>query len=322
MLSQSSAPKNLVPNPSFEQNISKRGDINGATPWVGVGTVDYYVKPEKRDTSRYKGARTGTCYAGLRFQKEYKEFMYVPLKEPLKEGGIYHFEMFVRVLLFDNVTVTIKQLGGYFSKEPYTENMKFEKENIVDSTNINGLAGTRNWIRIKGDYFAEGGEKYLILGNFRPKMKDDFVKNNKMELFAFEEGYYYVDDVSLYLKGEQTDSVKKAQQAALDSFPDTFTANQTIELKNIYFEENNARILRNSNKTLNALAKILNEHPFMEIQVNVKSGNISLSKQRAKSIEDYFKTQGVINPIKYKASAYPKTDKEQPGQVDLLIIAP
>ncbi len=317
--SQKKTVKNLIPNPSFETNTNKRGDISSASPWIGVGTVDYYLKPEKRDTSKFKGARTGTCYAGLRFQKEYKEFMYVPLAEGLKEGQVYEFEMFVRLLNFANVTVTIKQLGVCFSEDPYRDDMEFFKENIVDSTNENGLAGTMKWIRIHGDYTAHGGEKYAILGNFKTKMKDDFVKKDKVGMFDFEEGYYYVDDVSLFAKKSVNDSAKTAQH---QSFPETFTAGQAFEIKNIQFEEGGTRILRNSYKTLNELIEMLNNHPFMEIQVNIKTDNQSLSKSRTKSINDYFTERGVVNPVKYKGLVLPKTAEKGSCVMEVVILVP
>lgn len=299
-------PKNLIPNFSFETGTSKRNDISSAPPWIGVGTVDYYLKPEKRDTSKFKGARTGTRYAGLRFQKEYKEYMYVPLNEALKEGQTYHFEMFVRLLNFDNVTVTIKQLGACFSEDPYMEDMEFFEENIVDSSNENGLADTLDWMRIHGDYTAHGGEKFVILGNFKARMKDDFVKKNKMGLFEFDEGYYYVDDVSLYPKKIAADSLAAL---AAHAYPETFTAGQVFQLNNIQFEDDGTRILRNSYKLLNGFVEMLNNHPFMELQINVKSDNHSLARSRAKSISDYLKEQGVINPIKFKGVAAPDSEK-------------
>ena len=302
LFAQKKPSKNLIPNPSFETTTNKRGgDISLASPWIGVGTVDYYLKPEKRDTSRYKGARTGICYGGLRFQKEYKEYMYAPLLEPLKEGKLYHFEMFVRLLQFENVTVTIKQLGACFSEEPFAETMDFYKENIVDSTNPNGISGTSNWIRIKGDYRAQGGEKYVILGNFNIKMKDDFVKKNKNSVFEFEEGYYYVDDVSMY-DISYKDTAKKITKTAI-TFPTVFEAGQKISIPNIDFEMGGARILKGSYKTLNELVAMLNNHPFMEIQLNVKMSNMSLAKARAKSIADYLASQSIVNPLKQKAIA-------------------
>lgn len=319
--SQKKAPKNLIPNSGFESSINKRGDINNATPWVGIGTVDYYVKPEKRDTSRYKGARTGSCYAGLRFQKEYKEYMYVPLTETLQEGKTYHFEMYARLLNFDNVTVTLKQLGGYFSEEPFTENMEFFKENIVDTTNINGISGTLDWIPIRGDYTANGGEKYVIIGNFRPKMKDDFVKKDKTGVFAFEEGYYYIDDVSLYPVKTAADTLKK-NAAASFVVPDSFAPGQVIEIKNIQFEEGGTRILKGSTKILNVVANMLNNNPFMEIQINVKMDNQQLAKQRAKAIEDYLKEQGILNPLKHKGIVQSNAAEKGTCVTEIVVLKP
>jgi outer membrane protein OmpA-like peptidoglycan-associated protein len=312
--------KNLIPNSSFEEFTNKSNDISNAKPWVGVGTVDFFMKPEKRDTSHYKGARTGANYAGLRFQKEYKEYMYVPLTETLQEGSVYHFEMFVRLLTFENVTVTIKELGAYFSEEPFNEGMVFYKEGVVDSSNEYGIAGTRNWMRIQGNYTALGGEKYVILGNFRTKMKEDFVKKNKTAIFEFEEGYYYVDDVSLYKKNGVKDSTKKIKTSLLPVFTDTFTVGQSVEIKDIQFEDGGTRISKLSYKIVNELARVLNDHPFMEVQIDVKMSNHTDAKIRAKAICDYLKEQGVINTLKHKGEALSDTTDKSACVVNMIVI--
>lgn len=64
--------KNLVPNGSFENYRKKSGSIKQAIPWQQIASVDFYQEPISNDTSRFKGARTGKCYAGLRFQKNIK----------------------------------------------------------------------------------------------------------------------------------------------------------------------------------------------------------------------------------------------------------
>lgn len=61
--------KNLVPNGSFENFRKKSGNIKNAIPWQQIASVDYYQEPLSNDTTAQKGARTGSCYAGLRFQK-------------------------------------------------------------------------------------------------------------------------------------------------------------------------------------------------------------------------------------------------------------
>ncbi|HSH67779.1 MAG TPA: hypothetical protein VLB84_18705 [Bacteroidia bacterium] len=299
---QTAEEKNLVPNPSFETHRSRSGDLKNALPWVGIGTVDYYMKPEKRDTSRYKGARTGTAYAGLRFQRDYKEYMYVPLTDKLERNKTYHFKMYVRLLDYNNVTVTVKQLGVYFSDFAFNPKMSFDKESMIDSSYKKGISGTLDWIPIQGDYVAHGGEKYIIIGNFREKMKDDFVKKNPLNLFEFAEAYYYIDDVSLYRKIMPEDTASEPPQV----FPDKFVVNQVVDVKNIQFEKDGTRILLVSQRVLDNVILMLNNHPFMELQINL-TDNTSVNS-RAKAIHRYLTDHGAINPMVHNGIQAPSGD--------------
>lgn len=316
-VAQKAEEQNLVPNPSFEFHRNKSGDIKNALPWVGIGTVDYYMKPEKRDTTKFKGARTGTAYAGLRFQKDYKEYMYVPLTEKLQKGKIYHFKMHVRLLDYSNVTVTVKQLGVYFSDVPYNVGMSFDKESIVDSTYKKGIAGTLDWITIQGDYTAHGGEKYIIIGNFRAKMKDDFVKKNKLGFFEFLESYYYIDDISLVRKMEDGDLLSNVGPPQV--FPDSFFVNQVIEVKNIQFEKGGTRILLVTQKVLDQVNIMLNNHPFMELQLNL-TDNTS-ANARVKAIYDYLVEHGAVNPMIRKGISAPDGDTSG-SKLELIVTKP
>jgi OmpA-OmpF porin, OOP family len=307
--SQAKKGKNLIPNPSFEIHKSKSGDIKAAAPWKGVGTVDYYIKPEKRDVSQYKGARTGEGYAGLRFQSDYKEYMHVKLIEPLEKGKVYHFKMYIRLLEANNVTVTVKQLGAYFSQTEFQVGMIFNEEGLVDTTYNKGLSGTLNWILIQGDYTAKGDEKYVIIGNFRTRMKDDFVKKNKWSLFEFKEAYYYIDDLSLREKLAEIDSTTLGDKEAspVDWIPYAFEGGQTFEIKNIYFEKGTGKLLSTSYPSLDGLAKAFIDHPSMEISINGHTDKLAteeeekrISKEKAKEVYDYLRSKGVTNQLVFK----------------------
>lgn len=306
--SQAKKGKNYIPNPSFEERKSKGSDIKAAIPWKGVGTVDYYTKPDKRDISQYKGARTGTSYAGLRFQADYKEYMHVKLLETLEKGEVYEFKMYIRILEAENVTVTIKQLGAFFSPEEFRIGMEFNEEGLVDTTYNKGISGTLNWILIQGDYTATGNEKYMIIGNFRTKMKDDFVKKNKWSLFAFQEAYYYIDDLSLCKKNPEDNTPKYDKEGGVVNWlPHSFHAGKSFDIKNVFFEKGTSKLLSESDKALDQLAKMLMDKPTTSIQINGhmdKFGNEEeerrISKERAKAVYDYLKAKGVTNQMTFK----------------------
>lgn len=301
--------KNLIPNPSFETHKNKASDIKNALPWIGVGTVDYYMKPDKRDSSRYKGARTGASYAGLRFQADYKEYMHVKLLDELQKGRVYNFKMYVRLLEANNVTVTVKQLGAYFSNAPFSVGMTFDEEGLVDSTYSKGISGTLNWILIQGDYTAQGGEKYIIIGNFRTKMKNDFVKKKKVGIFDFKEAYYYIDDISLrklIMPGDTAGAPKFVETKIPPIIPDNISIGEVYPIPNLEFEKDNAKLKNASIKILEVVVHDLNEHPFIEIEINGYTDNKAneavnrkLSKDRAKVVYDYLKANGIVSPMSY-----------------------
>ncbi len=295
--------KNLVPNPSFEFHKGSSAVIKNAVPWLNSGTVDYYLKIDKKDTSVFKGPHTGKCYAGLRFQANYKEYMFVKLTEPLVKGNPYKFEMYVRLL--ERSTVSVKQLGVYFSDNPFKVGMEFDEEGVVDSTYKKGISGTLRWIPIRGEYIAKGGEKYIIVGNFKTVMKDDFVRKNKWEIFEMREAYYYVDDISV-LRPDTLISTKPEKKTA-PTLPDKFVTGQVIQIKNVQFENGSAVITKASFKALDELVNTLNKYPFMEIQINghtddqgKENSNLKLSKERSKAVYTYLLEQGVINPMKHE----------------------
>ena len=302
--------KNIVPNPSFETHKNATlGDIKNAVPWIGIGTVDFYMKPEKRDTSRFKGAHKGTCYAGLRFQENYKEYMYVKLEQPLEKDAVYNFRMYVRMLEAKNVTVTIKQLGVYFSEVPFKVGLIFSEDGLIDSTNKKGLSGL-NWMLIQGDYKAHGGEKYIIIGNFRTKVKDDMIRKKKFDLFGFQEAYYYIDDVTLRKKIIPVDSVEASKQAELYKLPvlpEKLDDGQIITIEKIQFEKGTDELTKSSYRFLDEYLDLLDQNPFMQVEIvghtdnqGNEISNKKLSTNRAKAVYQYFKDQEALNPMAYK----------------------
>lgn len=305
--------KNLVPNGSFENFRKKSGSIKQAIPWQQIASVDYYQEPISNDTSLSKGARTGNCYAGLRFQKKYKEFLQVKLAEPLHRGTTYEFEMYVRLAFWSNAS--LKSLGALFSKVGYKSKADAVKTAIIDSVCKKGsFINGYQWFKISGKYLADGGEKYLTIGNFSPNVKKDMVRMNIFK-FGFKEAYYFVDDVSLIKAKEVVEKVKveivgsfyvDAQDSVLE-VSKTIKVGEKVQLKNIFFENGRYYILPESYSELNKLVQYLLRNPQMEVQINghsdnsgSKAKNQRLSEQRAREVFEYLIKKGVQNKLYFK----------------------
>ncbi len=309
--SQTVIDKNLVPNGSFENYKRKSDNIKNALPWKGIATVDYYQAVIPNDTTLCKGARTGECYAGLRFQKKYKEFLEVKLAEPLKPRQSYQFECWIRLAFWSNAQ--LKSFGVYFSKAGMRAVSYPEREYVVDSVAKKGaLDGKFCWFKISGVYKAGGGEKFITVGNFSPNVKKDMAKINLFKP-GFKEAYYFVDDVSIKwikpkeddIKVVDLDSLKKYEKDSVLQVKTDAHVGEKITLK-VSFELGKSYLTSESFPELNKLSQYLFRHSNFVIRINghsdnsgSKRKNLRLSEERARAVFEYLITKGVQNKMYY-----------------------
>jgi outer membrane protein OmpA-like peptidoglycan-associated protein len=302
--------KNLVPNGSFENFRKKKNDLKSAIPWVPHGSVDYYQTTLKNDVGTCKGAHSGECYAGLRYQKKYKEFMEVKLSETLKRGNIYQFECYIRLAFWSNAM--LKSFGVYVSKGGMKAVNFPEKECVLDTVAAKtALNGDFCWFKFKGNYRASGGEKFITIGNFSPDIKADMIKIN-LKSPGFKEAYYFVDDVSLKwikpkddFKTVYVDSIGYEKDSVLQVNKNVQTG-EKITLK-VSFENGKSYLLPESFSELNKLSQYLFRHQNFVIKIDghsdnsgSKSKNQKLSEQRARAVFEYLITHGVQNKMYYQ----------------------
>ncbi len=306
--------KNLVPNGSFENYRRKSSDIRKAIPWRGIETIDYYHNALSNDTTRQKGAYSGYAYTGFRFRKKYKEFLQTKLAEPLHRGTVYEFTMHIRLAYWSNAV--LKSFGVLFSKAGYRGQMDAVKSNMFDTVCVQGgLHNAYHWITVRGYYKADGGEKYITIGNFAPKIRKDLMRI-EISKFGAREAYYFVDDISL-VKAPQFEE-KVAVQIVGPSYnfnEDDSTlkvkanidVGEKIALNNIFFENGKYYLLPESYIELNKLAKYLISRPALEIQINGHSDNTGkayknqkISELRAREVFEYLIKKGVQNKMYFK----------------------
>lgn len=306
--------KNLVPNGSFENYRKKSSDIRRAIPWRQIETIDYYHNPLDNDTTIERGAYQGNCYAGFRFRKKYKEFAQVKLAEPLHRGTIYEFRIHLRLAYWSNAQ--LRSFGALFTKGGYRGQKDVYKGNMVDTVcGKGGLEKGYRWFEIRGFYKADGGEKYLTIGNFSPVINKDLYRIKTIGL-RVKEAYYFVDDISLKRAPQFEEKVKvvvvgpaktENEEDSVLKVKENIQVGEKVSLNNIFFENGRYTILPESYAELNKLAQYLIRHPELEIQINGHSDNAGMrhknqriSELRARSVFEYLIQKGVQNKMYFK----------------------
>jgi gliding motility-associated-like protein len=185
----------------------------------------------------YRYARTGSAYAGIMILAGLEhpnvdpcvwtwtdDYVQVQLKDSLKGGEWYCVSFYVAPAYFENRikeglngiytrSIAVDQLGAFFSKtmpgdgpgiwQTYAPNGYLPMEPQVESRKgwILDDTGT-NWTPITGVFKAQGGEKWLTIGNFRAEdsLTQKVIYNpnhcNPSDSFSGN-GFYYIDDVNV-----------------------------------------------------------------------------------------------------------------------------
>ncbi len=217
-----SAQSNLVPNPSFEDTTScppnglGLGQLNYTAFWQNptLGTPDYW-NMNCSPITIYQYARTGSGYVGVyaynTSQPNDREYIQVQLTDSLISNNKYCVSFYITLSQFSIYAVST--IGCYVSQNAISSgNQQYLPFSPQIENGINNLIrDTINWVLISSQFVAQGGEKFITIGNFR----DDL--NCGLTLLPRTGGsssYYFIDDVS----------VVECEEEAL-SIPNVFTPN-------------------------------------------------------------------------------------------------
>jgi hypothetical protein len=201
----SSQSANLVPNPGFESHSSCPSDqaqVDRAVPWFQptFATSDYYHTCASSSFASvpdnffgHQDPHSGQGYTGLYAYdaENYREYIEVPLTEPLMAGRTHQVSFYVN--LADRSGFAVDNLGAYFSIGPVTDSTHGTPLPFVPQVrNPAGrfLSSQVEWMLVGGVFTAAGGENYLTIGNFYDDLNTPTIGSG----FA---AYYYVDDVTV-----------------------------------------------------------------------------------------------------------------------------
>ncbi len=214
---------NLVPNPSFEEydtcpelapvgylsrnwfnplSPSSPDYFNSCAPYQNYGVPKNYAGHEF--------ARTGFAYVGIvtyvdeisnPIKNNWREYLEVQLIDTLRKGVNYCIQFYVSGC--DSAIYISNDLGVYFSKNEIRDTcpsnlpcpLPFQPQ-FENSAN-NNLNSNSGWTKISGTYLANGGEKYIVIGNFKNSTATIASLSGWTTTYRDTVAYYYVDDVSL-----------------------------------------------------------------------------------------------------------------------------
>lgn len=319
LLATQSGGQNLIPNSGFEEHKAR------PLSWFNTGEHftrvirDWYA-PTVTSPDAYgprvripkfwqqkgfgaESPKTGSGMAGITLfgcvdgKPHCREYLAVPLKEPLQIGKRYQLSFYVQRL---ERSLAINNLGAALSSTAVlTENE--ERLNLTPILKQQKILSSDPgvWEKLEVTFAAKENSKYLIIGNFHEDNKTQTeVREGSIENYA----YYYIDDVVLLpLEVKPANTTKPVVvKKKTDWPPKEIFVGSVIRLNNIYFDHDKSELLPKSFLELNKVLSFLKENPQIEIEVRGHTDNvgafeynIDLSKRRAAAVFKYLTDKGI-----------------------------
>ncbi len=243
---------NLVPNPSFEDYTNcpnSYGYLEKALHWFdGCATLSSYYNCCANNTFPHIGVpynggcnylipKSGNAYAGIFAElspDNRRAYLEVRLTEPLKANTGYHAGFWI--CMYDCLYLAMDMAGMYFSVDsvwcPQNQIPPVNLINAVPQVNNtpgNVLTDTANWTLISGYFKADGGEQFLVIGNFYPWNQTTWYWT---QMQGYPRAYYFIDDVFVYEDSLTTGAPQNITQPdpGINIIPNPANSTITIEI--------------------------------------------------------------------------------------------
>ena len=224
ILSIGARAQNLVPNPSFEIHSAcpTGGQLYNASPWfqplkylgnnVTIScSTDYYDSCSTywqtlvpNNLAGHQFARTGIDYVGFSMfypvNNGLREYLETELTSSLIAGETYCIEFYVS--LADTSRTAVSNFGAYFSNDSLvydsTNAWRIPVTPQIINSPANIVTDKDNWVKISGSFVAQGGEKFITIGNFSDSSVVTYTNVPTSGAGAITDSYYFIDDISVF----------------------------------------------------------------------------------------------------------------------------
>lgn len=206
-------------------------------PWLSYNTADYFNENSQWTFSGYINgnystyttlsiprnsfgssfAKDSNYYAGFigyagnmsPVYLDYKEYIYQQLDFPLINNETYCLSFWVKLSPGSNRA--IKEVGAFLTNTLPSMSSTYYISAQPQVLNNTFIADTSNWTLVQGCFTADGGEQYIMIGNFNSNINTSSqnIGNNLSYLICCDpKAYYYIDDISL-VKYDITTDINK-----------------------------------------------------------------------------------------------------------------
>lgn len=316
-------PDNMVYNPSFEeyrrcpQRIDALGVMTAVDAWwqPSAGSSDYFNAcggrecQVPRNKMGFQDAHTGVAYCGIYCSQEhYREYLQTELRSPLLPNHRYRVSFWVS--LAEKSPHAISSMGALLTaerpedstwdvlmdrevtdyEEQKTQSIAVYLTPQIVNNNDSLLDDMRSWVEVCGEFTAQGGERFLTIGNFASFNCSNVHQTNSVNAIL-QGAYYYIDDVAV---------VPLTEEIAVTPPAEAPKTGEVVPMWNIFFATNESEVMPQSYNELRRLLELLEDNPSMRIELRGHTDNqgtvefnLRLSVDRAKAVADYLAEHGI-----------------------------
>lgn len=301
----------LVENGSFEDisgRIKKAGAIDLATGWVSPTktaadlysdlTKEKYGLPD--NVNGKEDPQEGSAYAGFTAfsygDKMPRSYVSTKLKLPMRKGQKYCVKFYVS--LAESSKYGTNNVAANFSKKQYNinEDKSIMGRSHVVQTGNPVFSAQFGWEEVCGTYIAEGGEKFLTIGNFSSNGSTISERMKKPADYRGQQSiraYYYVDNVSVVLIDEESDCQCQTDVKEEASFvyavspvnPEGMTDEQIFKYTTVYFGYNSKTLSENGEDHLENVLSVLKKNTSAQVKLVIHTDEDEATDESASEIE-------------------------------------
>lgn len=311
--------QNLVYNPSFELYTTCPQQLgtfhSDVLHWSAPsgGSTDYFnaCSQAMGTPENFNGAqlpRFGKGYAGIYLfaPDDYREYLQATLITNLVRGERYRISFYVS--LAERSDFAISDFGICLADKPIRSTIKKaltkmqlfrntdHKFTFLDIKNGKYLKDAREWYKVEGEFVARGGERYLLLGNFKNNRR---TRKHHLKKRAKQGAYYYIDMVEISPANSVADPAL-AMAVGQSGRGEIYRLDTTHVFRDVLFVFDEHDLSGVARKELDKVYDFLKADPKLHIEINGHTDDVGdsrynhrLSKRRCQAVVKYLKGLGL-----------------------------